>query len=78
MRSFTLPDGTVVETMRSGRCAGPNGTGGQHYGTTYPYYRINGGDWHPCPFRWRNENLFAEWVACCNNLADFLEGSVDD
>jgi hypothetical protein len=71
-RVFTLPDGSVVEYCRSGRCAGPSGVGGQHYGTTYLYYRVNGGKWHSCPFALRNENKFAEWVACCENLSDFM------
>ena len=74
-RAFTLPDGTIVETRRSGKCGGPSSRSGQSFGfgTSYLYYRINGGEWHSCPPAIRNENKFAEWVACCNSVSDFLE-----
>lgn len=71
IRTYALPDGNTVEATESGRCAGP-GEGGQHYGTTYLYYRINGGPWEASNHRARHR--FEEWVALSNDLKDFLEG----
>lgn len=76
MRSFTLPDGSVVELQFTGKPNGPSQRGGQQYGTSFPWYRVNGGEWHRSIHR--NLNRFCEWVACCETLADFYEGERND
>jgi len=67
-REWLLPDGTVIDTTRSGRCAGP-GVGGQHFGTSYIYYRINGGEWLRPGFATRCEQTLFQWIDLCETLA---------
>lgn len=68
----TLSDGTLIEVKKCGRCAGPNGTGGQHFGTSYPYYRINGGLWTGFNNA-RSQMKIYEWLELCETLADWRE-----
>lgn len=50
MRTYTYPDGTL-ELRSSGAVTGPDQVGGQHYGTSYLYARLNDGPWHPVTSR---------------------------
>lgn len=72
MRTFILPDGTVIEWASTGKVNGPLQVGGLNFGTNYSYYRVNGGEWHRSELRTLNH--FAEWCAMSQSLADFREG----
>lgn len=72
MRRFNLPDGTVIDLRMTGQVNGPAQRGGQRFGRQYPWYRVNGGQWHASAHR--SVNRFAEWCACCETVADFYAG----
>ena len=72
MREFVLPDGTVVELCMTGKVNGPGQKTGLCYGTNYPWYRVNGGEWRQSAQR--SAMRFAEWCALCETVADFYEG----
>ncbi len=71
---FLLPDDTLIESIRSGNIHGPDGKTGLHYGTTYMWIRINGGEWRPSSHR--NEMKLKSWTEICHNLQDFLESEL--
>ena len=70
MVTRTLPDGAVVDVKSCGRCAGPNGEGGQQFGTSWPYYRVNGGLWNEKPLG-RSMHKIVEVLELAENVAEF-------
>lgn len=69
---FKLPDGHVVEVIMCGAVNGPDQVGGLHYGTSYPYYRVDSGAWKFFG-NGRSQHRIYEWLGCCETLADFYE-----
>ena len=67
MTSKTLPDGTLVELVRSGKVYGPDSHCPLNYGTTYNYVRINGGEWQTGP---RQAHRLIDWLDSCHTRND--------
>ncbi len=72
MRSYTLPDGTVIEITHSDSYSGPGVTYGQRVGSAW-WYRVNGGEWKITSNEFRHLHKLHEWIFLCENLTDFIE-----
>lgn len=69
LHTRVLPDGTTIELTRSGAVTGPDQIGGQHYGTSYLYYRVNCGPWINSPFR--SDHTTLDRLAECESYEVF-------
>ena len=72
MSRFTLPDGTAVDVEMTSKVNGPAQPAGLRYGKDYPWYRVNGGEWHQS--RHASYNRLVEWTILSESFADFVSG----
>ncbi len=73
-RSFTLPDGTVIQIAYSPFHAGPGQAHGLRCGRAI-WWRRGGEKW--VPSHWRTMHKMVDWILLCEDMADFLEGEDD-
>ncbi len=67
MKTYTLPDNTLIEYQYHDMCLAPGQTG-LHCNTTALWYRVDGGGWRTSQYK--SMHTFETWMGLCLTKSD--------